>query len=59
MGAEVCTRAETAGHGVRLWGRVPLCRGGGSAQLEAESRCTGAKPRELERSRVNGLPGKK
>lgn len=28
-------------------------------RLEAESQCTGSKPRELERSRVNGLPGKK
>lgn len=57
--AEVCRRAEAAGRGVRLCERVPYARVEVRPRLEAERQGTGSKPRGLERSRVNGLPGKK
>lgn len=55
-GAKVRARGETAGRGAA---RCARARAEVRPREEAGGQCTGSKPRELGRSRVSGLSGKK
>lgn len=54
-GAKVRARGETAGRGAGRCARARAHR----PRAEAGTQCTGSKPRELGRSGVSGLSGKK